>query len=75
MEERRWTGILVGLRLGCKSKAQCHQDISDNFVLESANQCRPTDKGIFSFSNDIIQLKLAPVKTFEFWNNGTLRDS
>lgn len=45
LEERRWTGILVGLRLGCKSKAQCHQDISDNFVLESANQCRPTDKG------------------------------
>ena len=44
LEERRWAGILVGLRLGCKSKTQCHQDISENFVLDT-NQCRPTDKG------------------------------
>lgn len=44
LEERRWSGILVGLELGCKSKNQCHFDISNNFIADT-NQCRPTELG------------------------------
>jgi len=44
LEERRWSGILVGLILGCKSASQCHYDINNNFIAED-DQCRPTEQG------------------------------
>lgn len=44
LEERRWSGILVGLELGCKSRKQCHYDITDNFIIDT-NQCSPTELG------------------------------
>lgn len=45
LEERRWSGILVGLKLGCKSRLQCSYDIKNNFVADPNNQCRPTEFG------------------------------
>ena len=44
LEERRWGGILVGVELGCKTRQNCHSDISANFIA-TTNQCRPTETG------------------------------